>query len=388
METAFFFVVYLIPCLLYVSEGLFIIMNRKRHKEGVIDETGSKTLRDLVFVFFLFALCFVSGCSHMLCEQNVVFSAVADQIVIKLYLATSVIPCILIRRYAGSDMLGKCSWIPIVLALSLMVIADVAFHLNYGGLYSGILFRCSVVAVFLTFCFVLYVSVVSGSQVLPDGSSLGRELQMHLLILAFNNFMVLGYSFGLHALFDYVVLVIGFAVMHSIMFILLVSGKTLSSLVTPQEDGMDEEYSDEEEFPLSADSRQDLLEEPSMSLKERLISYFEYEKPYLSKDINMQEVAMRLFTNKSYLSKTINTEMNKNFRELVNYFRVREAIKIFSTNMEMSMAELRDRCGFNNNASFTSAFKLNTGYTPGEWCRDMKNRMTYEDERRKSNEKL
>ena len=98
------------------------------------------------------------------------------------------------------------------------------------------------------------------------------------------------------------------------------------------------------------------------------------EKPYLSKDLSMQEVAMRLFTNKSYLSKTINVEMNKNFRELVNYFRVKEAINIFSTNTDISMNELRDRCGFNNNASFTSAFKLNTGYTPGEWCRDMKTR--------------
>ena len=88
----------------------------------------------------------------------------------------------------------------------------------------------------------------------------------------------------------------------------------------------------------------------------------------------MEEVAMRLYTNKSYLSKTINMEMNKNFRELVNYFRVKEAVRIFSLDMEISMNDLRDKCGFNNNASFTSAFKLNTGFTPGEWCRDMRNK--------------
>ena len=88
---------------------------------------------------------------------------------------------------------------------------------------------------------------------------------------------------------------------------------------------------------------------------------------------------MRLFTNKTYLSKTINVEMNKNFRELVNYFRVKEAIRIFHEDSTLSMSELRERCGFNNNASFTSAFKLNTGYTPGEWCRDMKSRMSKTD---------
>ena len=53
---------------------------------------------------------------------------------------------------------------------------------------------------------------------------------------------------------------------------------------------------------------------------------------------------------------------------------MKEAINIFTSNMEISVSELRDKCGFNNNASFTSAFKLNTGYTPGEWCRDMKQR--------------
>ena len=47
-------------------------------------------------------------------------------------------------------------------------------------------------------------------------------------------------------------------------------------------------------------------------------------------------------------------------------------MKIFSQNSDISINELRDRCGFNNNASFTSAFKLNTGYTPGEWCRNAK----------------
>jgi YesN/AraC family two-component response regulator len=127
-------------------------------------------------------------------------------------------------------------------------------------------------------------------------------------------------------------------------------------------------------------------DDSALPLKDRLINYFESEKPYLSKDISMQEVAMRLFTNKSYLSKTINMEMNKNFRELVNYFRVKEAMRIFSASPDMSMNELRDRSGFNNNASFTSAFKLNTGCTPGEWCRDMKNRI-YEEERRTVNGK-
>ena len=111
-----------------------------------------------------------------------------------------------------------------------------------------------------------------------------------------------------------------------------------------------------------------------VSLKNRLLLYFEQEKPYLSKTITIEQVADKLNTNKTYLSRMINEELNKNFRELINFFRVREAMKIFMDNKELSVSELMEKSGFNNNASFTSAFKVNTGYTPGEWCKNIKNK--------------
>ena len=112
----------------------------------------------------------------------------------------------------------------------------------------------------------------------------------------------------------------------------------------------------------------------NMSLKNRLLLYFESEKPYLENNISIDDVAMKLYTNKTYLSKTINEELNKNFRELVNYFRIKEAMEIFEKDDSISINDLMHKCGFNNNASFTSAFKINTGFTPGEWCKDVKNR--------------
>lgn len=379
MEAVLFSTVYLLPCFLYIFAGVFIIIINTTKKNGKVG-TVSKPLRDLVPIVFLMALCFMSGLPYLLYGQSAGFSTIADQIVIKLYIAASLIPCVLIRRYAGKDVCGQCSYIPIALVLLLMIIVDVAFYSGYGERVARILFRCSVILVFSVFCYVLYVSKAFGSETMSDGNRLGRELQMHLAILTLNTFMVLGYSFKLNALFDYLVVVAGFAVIHSVILILLVKGRTLSSLLKPENDG------DEEDSPMSDESRQDLLEDTNISLRERIINYFEYEKPYLSKDLNMQEVAMRLFTNKTYLSKTINMEMKKNFRELVNYFRVREAIKIFAADTSLSMAELRDRSGFSNNASFTSAFKFNTGCTPGEWCRDMKNKMTYEEDRRKKDD--
>ncbi len=107
-------------------------------------------------------------------------------------------------------------------------------------------------------------------------------------------------------------------------------------------------------------------------VKQRLIAYFENEKPYLSPDISIGEVAVRIFTNKSYLSKTINIKMDKNFREFVNYYRIREAMRLYFADESLSTTELCSLCGFRNNASFTNAFKINTGCTPAEWCRSIK----------------
>lgn len=397
METIFIFTACLLPSLLYVSVCILAFVHIKKHKDA--NETSNpKVLRDLAFLFLLIALSYASGCVYLLCGQDMEIKTIVDHVAVKLYLVSSVIPCILARRYACNGGCRQCFLIPAVVALFFLLITDVMFYSGHGEQAGPVLYRCAVVTVLLIFCFVVYISATSGSVSLSDGIRLGQEMQIHLLILSLYNFMMLGYSFGIHPVFDYVVLAVGFAVIHSVLFIVLLNGKTMYSLVKSATAGRDdvkaEEQKEEDAFAEEDHEEDfcdeygyDMPEDGSLSLKDRLLGYFECEKPYLSKTLNMQEVAMRLFTNKSYLSRTINTEMNRNFREFVNYFRVKEAIKIFAANTDLSMAELMERSGFNNNASFTSAFKIHTGCTPGEWCRAIKSKMIYEDVRRKNNGK-
>lgn len=106
--------------------------------------------------------------------------------------------------------------------------------------------------------------------------------------------------------------------------------------------------------------------------QKKLFKLFDEEKPFLSPDLTIGEVAVKMFTNKVYLSKTINLKMDKNFRDFVNYYRVKEAMEIYVKNPTISISELCSLSGFRNAASFTNAFKLNSGYTPGEWCRVMR----------------
>ena len=107
-------------------------------------------------------------------------------------------------------------------------------------------------------------------------------------------------------------------------------------------------------------------------LAHRLTDYFEKEKPFLSPELCIHQVAMFLMTNKTTLSRVIHSKMNTNFREYVNRYRIREAMYLFSKNMHLDMEELAKLSGFRNNTSFTNAFKVNTGMTPGVWCKEQK----------------
>ena len=107
----------------------------------------------------------------------------------------------------------------------------------------------------------------------------------------------------------------------------------------------------------------------------RLILYFESEKPYLDSDLKLADVSRRIYTNKTYVSRALNHGMSKNFNQFVNYYRVREACGIFILDPMNSIAELCDKSGFKNLSSFSTAFNLHIGYTPAEWCKEVKRKI-------------
>lgn len=110
-------------------------------------------------------------------------------------------------------------------------------------------------------------------------------------------------------------------------------------------------------------------------LANRFILYLIQNKPYLDNTLVIDNIVRILHTNKTYLSRIINEDFKKNFRELVNSYKVKEAIRLFARNVDLSVPELMKMSGFNNNSSFTNAFKTFTGYTPGAWCRRMKKKI-------------
>ncbi len=132
------------------------------------------------------------------------------------------------------------------------------------------------------------------------------------------------------------------------------------------------------------DNSDNLLNEEAITadfkIIQRLVLYFEEDKPYLDKDIKLGDVAKQIYTNKAYLSRALNQRMFKNFSQFVNYYRVREACSLFLEDPLLSLNDMCYKSGFKNISSFINSFSLNLRYTPAEWCKEIRRKIQNNEE--------
>jgi len=102
---------------------------------------------------------------------------------------------------------------------------------------------------------------------------------------------------------------------------------------------------------------------------ERVLEYFEAEKPYLKHDLTINDVVSVVFTNKLYISKAISQYAGRNFCQFVNYYRVLHAVELFREDTSLKIVDMATKSGFNSSVSFSMAFRLYMGEKPGDWCR-------------------
>ena len=106
------------------------------------------------------------------------------------------------------------------------------------------------------------------------------------------------------------------------------------------------------------------------NLYKRVMMFMDEKKPYLDPAFDMKTLSERMYSNKLYLSKTINLLSGRNFRQFINYHRVQYAISLFKADPKLKVGEVSEMSGFNSSVSFNMAFKVNTGKTPREWIQD------------------
>ena len=102
-------------------------------------------------------------------------------------------------------------------------------------------------------------------------------------------------------------------------------------------------------------------------LYDRCCRYMTEFRPFLVSTFSLQDLANAVYTNKFYLSKTINRFSGKNFRQYVNYYRVMYSMDLFKENKSLRITEMAQLCGFHSTTSFNQSFKLVMGETPSVW---------------------
>lgn len=110
--------------------------------------------------------------------------------------------------------------------------------------------------------------------------------------------------------------------------------------------------------------------------EDSLIGRFQHlmmdERLFLHPRLTLDEVADRLNSNKTYVSKMVNNTYNLGFPELINTLRVDYAEQYILTHHDAKQEEIAAECGFLSASSFNTTFKKVTGMTPKVWIASVK----------------
>lgn len=99
-----------------------------------------------------------------------------------------------------------------------------------------------------------------------------------------------------------------------------------------------------------------------------LLDYMDSEKPYLDPDITLPELAKKVAIPVRSLSEIINNDLNKNFYDFINSYRIRESERLLKESTRFkTVLEVLYEVGFNSKTAFHNAFKKNTGMTPTQY---------------------
>lgn len=114
-----------------------------------------------------------------------------------------------------------------------------------------------------------------------------------------------------------------------------------------------------------------IKDETRIEILEKLIK-LEEKKLFLRQDFTLHNVAKRLKTNTAYLSKIVNSELDKNFSTYVTELRINYIIVELKNNAKLrsySINAIAEEIGYKSPESFTKYFKIATGISPSTYIK-------------------
>jgi AraC-like DNA-binding protein len=111
-------------------------------------------------------------------------------------------------------------------------------------------------------------------------------------------------------------------------------------------------------------------------LKEKLLNYMVEKKPYLDSNLSLSELASQLGIYSHYLTQVLNDELNQNFYDFVNSYRIDEVKRLlFETKyINYTLFAIALEAGFNSKSTFNRIFKKITGISPSNFKNAIKKR--------------
>lgn len=104
-------------------------------------------------------------------------------------------------------------------------------------------------------------------------------------------------------------------------------------------------------------------------LRDEIIRVLVTERKYKDPDYSSKKLAEDLNTNSRYISAVCATRFHKNYAELVNDYRVNDAMSLLTDKRyaRMSVEGISEMAGFNTRQSFYANFFKRIGVTPRQY---------------------
>lgn len=131
----------------------------------------------------------------------------------------------------------------------------------------------------------------------------------------------------------------------------------------------EEEKAEGEEVAATSRTKKPYKEDFRDILRPRIAVWVK-AKAYTHEQFTLEELASRLYTNKTYLSTFIKDEYDMNFSGWVASLRIDEAKRIMMKEPEKRLQEVAFECGFSSLAYFSSVFSKSEGISPSAWQRE------------------
>ena len=108
-------------------------------------------------------------------------------------------------------------------------------------------------------------------------------------------------------------------------------------------------------------------------LFEKVETLMSEQKIYRMKSLTRDSLAEMLGTNRTYLSRAINSMAGKSFSDYINTWRVIEATRIMSDkSADIPLKQLADDLGYSSSAVFYRSFQKETGVTAGKYMKEVR----------------